>query len=276
MITNWDTAYANMDHVKDGPSYPPKWMAAAQAYREAMIAKGKARLDLRYGPGERNNADLFLPDETPEGLFVFVHGGYWRAFDKSVWSHLARGCIEAGWAVALPSYTLCPEIRIADITQEISAATTFLAKEVDGPLHLAGHSAGGHLASRMVCTDTTLDEDILARIANVVSISGVHDLRPLMKTQLNKTLRIDRAEAHSESPCLLEPLETTRLTAWVGGGELPEFVRQNDLLANVWTGLSATTRSVHDGTHNHFTVVEGLEDRTSPLVAAILGSDGWL
>jgi arylformamidase len=34
--------------------------------------------------------DLFLPEGTPAGLAVFVHGGYWKAFDRSVWSHLAR------------------------------------------------------------------------------------------------------------------------------------------------------------------------------------------
>ena len=273
MITDWDAAYANMDHVRDGPSYPPKWMAAAASYRDTMTAKDKARLDLRYGPAERNTADLFLPDGEPKGIVIFVHGGYWRAFDKSVWSHAAQGCVEAGWAVALPSYTLCPDIRIAAITQEVSAAVAMLAREIDGPIQLSGHSAGGHLVSRMVCTDTTLDEDILARIANVVSISGVHDLRPLMNTQLNETLQIDRTEAHAESPCLLEPVENTALTAWVGGGELPEFKRQNDLLANVWTGLGARTRSIHDGGHNHFTVVEGLGDKGSPLVAAITGSE---
>src|SRR3546814_5563195 len=55
---------------------------------------------------------------SPAGLAVFVHGGYWMAFDKSSWSHLAAGAVARGWAVALPSYTLCPEARISDRSEE--------------------------------------------------------------------------------------------------------------------------------------------------------------
>ena len=36
---------------------------------------------------------LFLPEVMAVGLMVFVHGGYWRAFDKSDWSHLAAGAL---------------------------------------------------------------------------------------------------------------------------------------------------------------------------------------
>ncbi|MFN0262887.1 alpha/beta hydrolase [Tepidamorphus sp. 3E244] len=275
MITDWDAAYSNFDHVADAQSYPPKWMAKAEAYREEMESKDRFRADIRYGDGARHVADLFLPEGDPKGLVVFVHGGYWRAFDKSVFSHLAQGCIDAGWAVGIPSYTLCPLARVADITGEIGASIVALADEVEGPINLTGHSAGGHLVSRMVCTDAPLPFEVQDRIERIVSISGVHDLRPLMRTELNRTLHIDPKEADAESPCLLVPLETTPVTCWVGAAELPEFVRQNDLLANVWTGLGAHTRAIHAAGHHHFSVVDDLQKVDSQLVAAITGSDGW-
>ena len=265
MITDWDAAYANMDHVKEGPSYPPKWMAAAALYREAMSAKGKARLDLRYGPGERNLADLFLPDGDPLGLVVFVHGGYWRAFDKSVWSHVAQGCVDAGWAVALPSYTLCPDIRIAGIAQEISAAISFLAGEIGGPIHLSGHSAGGHLVARMACADSPLN--LGDRLAGVVSISGLHDLEPLARTAMNATLRLDKEEVAAESPALLAPRPGLPVGAWVGGGERPEFIRQAGLLASAWPGTVLTI----EGDYHHFNIIDALRAPHSPLMNAVLG-----
>ena len=119
---------------------------------------------------------------TPRGLVVFVHGGYWMALDKSFWSHLAAGSVANGYAVAMPSYTLCPEVRIADIVKEIGAAIGAAAAMVEGPDHADGHSAGGHLVSRMIAEASPLAPELLDRIRNVVSISGVHDLRPLMRT----------------------------------------------------------------------------------------------
>jgi hypothetical protein len=137
---------------------------------------------------------------------------------------------------------------------------------------LSGHSAGGHLASRMVSATSPLPEIVRHRIRNVVSISGVHDLRPLMKTSMNVTLRIDEAEALAESPALLRPMANARITCWVGGSERQEFLRQNALLANVWTGLGAKTAEVVEPDRHHFSIIDGLTDPGHHLTQTLLGS----
>jgi len=275
MITDWDEAYSNVGHVPDAMAYPPRWRAAAQAYRDEMRAAGRLEADLAYGPAPRQRLDIFHPKGTPQGLAVFMHGGYWLRFDKSVWSHLAAGAVAVGWAVCLPSHRLAPEVRVGQISFDAGRAISFAAARVAGPVRLAGHSAGGHLAARMVTIGSPLGAALRGRIAHVLSISGVHDLRPLLRTEMNTTIGLDAAEARSESPALLEPLDGCRLTAWVGASELPEFIRQADLLANIWTGCGAATRVVHDPGRHHFSVIEALTEADAPLTAAFTGGDGW-
>ncbi|MEO1612352.1 MAG: alpha/beta hydrolase, partial [Pseudomonadota bacterium] len=189
----------------------------------------------------------------------------------SYWSHLAAGPLARGWAVALPSYTLAPAARISEITREIGAAIEVAAARVEGPIRLTGHSAGGHLASRMVCEDAPLAPEVAARVERVVSISGLHDLRPLLKTEMNADFRLDQAEAAAESPALLAPRPGARVTCWVGADERPEFVRQNALLANVWSGLGADMDAHEAPGEHHFNVIDGLADPNAPLCKALCG-----
>ncbi len=266
---DWDDAYANMAHIPDGESFPPRWRREAAAFRTEFGSR--ARLDIPYGQAAAERLDLFLPEGTPLGLAVFVHGGYWQRFGRSDWSHLAAGGVGRGWAVAVPGYTLCPGIKISGITRQIAAAVSHASGLIDGPIRLAGHSAGGHLVSRMLCTDAPLAEDVTTRVEHTVSISGVHDLRPLRRTRLNDALGLDMVEARAESPALAMPREGVRITCWVGADELPEFVRQNALLANIWTGLGARTTGVEEQGRHHFDVIGGLSDPESPLMHALLG-----
>lgn len=267
-MRDWDDAYANSAHIAGAATFPPLWAERAAAYRAALTA---FRPDIAYGPGERQRLDLILPDGTPKGLVVFVHGGYWMRFDKSFWTDLAEGARHHGWAVALPSYTLAPAARISDITAEVAAAIATAAAQVSGPIRLAGHSAGGHLVTRMLCDDSRLDPSIGDRIAATLSISGLHDLRPLLKTAMNATLGMTIEEATLESAALHLPRGTSPVTAWVGGDERPEFIRQAELMANVWTGFDVSTRLVVEPGHNHFTVVDGLRDPSSQIVASLIG-----
>ncbi|WP_137129577.1 alpha/beta hydrolase [Rhizobium sp. FY34] len=269
-ITDWDDAYTNGANIPRGETWPAVWVEPAKAYRDRLLAEGRARLDFAYGEGERHRFDLFLPEGTPKGLVVFVHGGYWQALDKSYWSHLAAGSVESGYAVAMPSYTLCPEARIGDIVREIAAAIADAAGDIDGPIHLTGHSAGGHLVTRMVAENSPLPAQIRARVKTVVSISGVHDLRPLVATGLNTKLRLSAEEAAAESPVLMRPGEDTRLFCWVGGNERAEFIRQNALMASMWLGLGAETGAYVEPDRHHFNVIDGLADPRHPLTLTLL------
>ena len=264
-ITDWDDAYANGAYIEGAAEYPPRWAAAAAAYR----ARVRADLDVAYEEHPRQVMDVFWPDETPKGVAVFVHGGYWLKFDKSYWSHLAEGARAAGWLTALPSYVLSPEARISEITAMIGQAIEALAARQPGPIRLSGHSAGGHLVSRMACADGPLSADTAGRLAGVLSISGLHDLRPLRNTAMNNDWRMDEAEAEAESAALTAPLKAPNVTAWVGAEERPEFIRQTELLADAWRGACTIETVIEPGRH-HFDVIDGLASPDAPITRAFI------
>ena len=269
-IRDWDDAYENGRHIPDGASWPDRWVSTAEAFREHAKARGRARLGVAYGDGARHRYDLFLPGGAPRGLLVFLHGGYWMALDRSYWSHLAGGASARGWACAVPSYDLCPDVAIAEIAAQAGRAIDHAAGMVSGPIVLAGHSAGGHLVTSMAAEDTPLSGAAQARLAHVVSISGLHDLRPMLRTARNATLGLDAASAAAASPALKRPLSGVPVTAWVGSAERAEFLRQSALIANVWQGLGAATRVVVEPDRHHFSVIDGLADPVSPLMRAAL------
>ena len=252
-----DRDYLNGAFIPGSADYPSRWTQAADEFRQAMGRR--ADLDLAYGAAPRQRLDLFLPDGTPKGVVLFVHGGYWHLFSKAHWSHLAAGPLARGYAVAMPGYTLAPVARLADMTAEIARAAWFVGTRVSGPMVVTGHSAGGHLAARMGCADISVP------VARVVPISPLTELGPLMATGMNDTLKIDAEEAATESPARLALRESVSAHVWVGGDERPAFLWHARVLAEEW-GCGWT---VEAGRH-HFDVIEGLADPESALCDTLL------
>lgn len=249
--------YMNSAFIPDGDAFLGRWQAKAAAFRSSLGAR--ARLNLAYGPGARQGFDLFLPETTPRGLMVFVHGGYWLACGREDFSHLAAGALARGWACALPSYTLAPEGRIAAMTAEVARAVLAASAVVPGPVVVTGHSAGGHLSARMACADQSLP------LARVVPISPLADLAPLMQTDMNAVLSIDEAETRTESPARHSLRAGVKAHVWVGGQERPAFLWQARTLSEAWS----CPWTVDPGRH-HFDVIDALEDPSSPLIETCL------
>ncbi len=255
--------YANADFIPDAGTFPPRWRAEAAALRESL--GDRAQSGIAYGPGARQVLDLFLPEGTPRGLLVFIHGGYWLDFAPPDWSGFALGGLARGWAVAMPGYTLAPEARISAMTREVEAAITAAAARVpEGPLVVTGHSAGGQLSARMACTDLT--PEWAGRLARVVPISPLADLRPLMQTAMNERLKLNMAEAEAESPALLTPRPGAGVTVWVGAQERPAFLWQARRLSEAWDCPWHPAPGKH-----HFDVIEPLRDPGSGLMETLLG-----
>ena len=260
----YDDAFANGKYIEGAEAYPPLWADKAAQFRDKLGTR--ARLSLPYGERERHWFDLFLPEDEAKGLMIFIHGGYWRAFGPRDFSHLAAGAIARGWACAMPAYTLAPGARIGDITAEIVTSLPAMTAEVAGPVVVTGHSAGGHLAARLVCRDIALPDEIAARLTRSVPISPLTDLRPLIETAMNDDFRLDRAGAMAESPALLSRRSGVPVHVWVGGAERPAFLDQARRLGNAW----ACPVTVDAGRH-HFDVIEGLEAPDTQLMAALIG-----
>lgn len=265
---DWEDAFQNTSYIPDGEGYPKAWTRRAASYRDTVAGE----IDIAYGEGPRERLDLFRPAGGAKGLAVFIHGGFWLKLDKSFWSDLAAGPMAHGWAVALPSYPLAPKAGIPDITRSIGRAIEAAAGMVEGPVRLAGHSAGGHLASRMVSGTSPLGAATAGRVERLVSISGVHDLRPLLLHSMNGELGLTPETAEAESPALLAPRPGVAATAWVGARERPEFVRQSALLAEAWSRRGSEARLVAEPGRHHFDVIDGLRDPGHPLTEAFAGA----
>jgi acetyl esterase/lipase len=256
-MTDLSRDYMNSAFIPDGDSFYRRWQGQAAAFRDQMAKR--STLNIPYGPGARQAFNLFRPESMARGLMVFVHGGYWLACGREDYSHLAAGALARGWACALPSYTLAPNARIAAMTDEIAGAVRAASAMVAGPVVVTGHSAGGHLAARMGCSDLAVP------VARVVPISPLADLAPLMQTDMNATLAIDPAEADRESPARLALRTGVQAHVWVGGQERPAFLWQARTLSEAWN----CPWTVEAGRH-HFDVIDGLTDPNSALMTACL------
>ncbi len=258
-----DDAYANAAYIKGADEYPPRWKKAAAAFRKKLGFR--AQKGISYGPTDREVYDFLEPEGVSRGTVVFVHGGYWKAFAPSDWSHLAAGALARGYAVAMIGYDLCPNVRISQITGQVARALLEIAKRTQGQISLAGHSAGGQLVARM--TDPLiLPGDVRERIANIVAISPVADLMPLLQTSMNEILQLDEAEATVESPVNMTPPHGVNVTIWVGADERPAFLEQAEQFSRVW----GARQTVVEGRH-HFDIIDLLEDPDGDMVKALLG-----
>ncbi len=259
---NLDDEYNNRALVPDHPRIIAGWHADASVYR----ARARSELNIVYGARPRTVLDVFHP-ERDQGLplVVFFHGGYWKAFDKSVFSHMAAGANAHGLSVAVPSYSLCPEVTIPDIIAELRQCCLFLGRQFGRRLLVAGHSAGGHLAACMAATDWAAFGARPDLVQAGLSLSGIFDLRPLMATPHNDDLKLNATDAMTASPLFWPVPRALSFDSWVGGDESFEFLRQARSLAAAWTGLGWVAPYAVVPGENHFSVAKVFTDPASPV-----------
>ncbi len=257
-----DDAYENAAHIEGADAYPAQWEEDAAAFRKKLGFR--AQIGVKYGDSPRQVFDFFEPEGVSRGTVMFVHGGYWKRFDGSMWSHLAAGALAKGWAVAMPTYDLCPDVTIPQIASQVAAALVKVAGRTQGTIALAGHSAGGHLVARIM-DPLLLGGEVRDRISQIVSISPVGDLEPLMQTSMNEVLGIDAATAQSDSPVNMSPPHGVAVSVWVGENERPAFLEQAEAMARAW----GAKQTIVEGKH-HFDIIEALADPDSDMIAALL------
>src|SRR4029079_12821005 len=131
---------------------------------------------------ERNRIDFLKAGDNAPTL-LFIHGGYWQARAKYVFTIVPEGPLAHGINVALIGYTLAPEATLDEIVAEIHAGIDFLT----GQLPVLGAAAEGIVGARWAAgghlTSMALSHP---KVRAGMAISGIYDLEPIRHSYLNE------------------------------------------------------------------------------------------
>ena len=245
MTIDYEKEYNNRARVPEHQQIFDGWARDAAAYR---AARPKAELGISYGPSPRQILDIFPADDADAPLALFIHGGWWMSLHPSSFSHMAAGPNARGVTVAVAGYDLCPDVTIAQITDQIRNACLLLWRKYRKRFAVYGHSAGGHLTA------------IALEVPGVhagIAISGLYDLEPIQLCYLNEALRMNPEEARRCSPMHRTP-GTAPCAVAVGAAELPELVRQSREYAAFLRAKGIDATSLETPGDEHFSVLDHL------------------
>lgn len=265
----FDQAYNNRALVPDFHQYLERWTASSQAVRDSQ----PCLTDLRYGSGPQETLDIFTTAHAKAPVVVFLHGGYWRALDKSDHSFVAPALTEQGVCVVVPNYALCPAVTIPQIVMQMVKALAWVWRYIStwggdpNRIHLAGHSAGGHLTAMLLgCDWRAYAADLPPDLVKAsVSVSGLYELDSIrMSPLLQQDLRLDDKQVLACSPAWMVPPINSQLYSVVGGLESEAFLSHNQLIQNAWGRQCVPLAQVIPGLH-HFSIMDAFAQRGHPL-----------
>ena len=229
--------------------------------------------DIAYGASADERLDLFpVPGRRDAPLFVFVHGGYWRALAKEDSVFMARSFTARGIAVASVNYGLAPQTALADIVAQCQRALGWLYANagvhgVDGNrMVLGGSSAGGHLAAMMLAPASLQAHGVpLAAVRGAIPVSGLFDLEPVQATTPNNWLHLSVQQARDLSPLQHLPDPSVRLCVAVAEQDTDEFKRQSWLYAQACAAQGNPVSTLEVAGRNHFDILFDWMDENSQL-----------
>jgi arylformamidase len=261
-----DRAYNNSAAVPESGAMFRAWLLRSEKVR----GDHPEHLNLAYGPRPRDRIDYFSAGRgTP--VLVFIHGGFWQMRSKDDFAFLAESFLDSGVSVAMVGYPLGPEATMDDIVADSHAAIRYLSSELPKlggdpeRVVVSGWSSGGHLATMV------LDEPLLR---GGVSISGIYELEPLLKSYVNDKLHMDPAMAQRNSPILHLPGSSKQLDLFAGTAELPEMRRQTADYASARraAGLPMQYAEIPDA--NHYTVLHSMMNGDGAIHRSIMAMLG--
>jgi arylformamidase len=250
-----------------GRSIDPGPFIAEYAARSALARRELPWRAFPYGTNDSERLHFFPATTAGAPLLVFVHGGYWQELTEADSSFAAADTLKQGCAFAAMGYGLAPTYRLDEITAMVRKGVRWLydnAAELGIDAHrivLVGHSAGAQLAAM------SLD---VAPVRAAVLLSGLYDLKPLLRTSIGPAIRLTADEAERNSPVTTLRHGMPPLLAAYGADETAGFAVQQELLvaAANEAGVPVDTVVVHR--RNHFDLPLGLADPADPLGQRVL------
>lgn len=261
--------------VPDVEPFIARYAAESARMRVSLPCK----LGIPYGPSEPERLDIFPASSSDAPVFVFLHGGYWRALDSANSCFMAECFTKAGACVVAVNYALAPTVRLTEIVRQCQAALMWVHQNIvdygGNPwrIHVAGSSAGGHLAAMML-PHGWQRADGSGFITGATLLSGLYDLEPVRLGHPNEWLKLDEAEVHALSPIRYLPWQPLPIVVSYAPSETDEFKRQSESYMALAKARGCPVCFVPMPGTNHFDIVFGLADPANPLAQVVMETMG--
>ena len=255
-------------------------LAASAAASAETRARLDCVLDVRYGPGEKETLDIFPAAGSGAGrgapVHLFIHGGYWRAMDKSDYSFIADAFQPAGATTVVINYDLCPTVTLDTIVEQSNRSIAWtwrnIAQYGGDPerLYVSGNSAGGHLTAMALAHDWEAEGLPADIIKGAAPITGVMDCEPVLDITVNEEVRLEPEAARRLSPLRNPPRRALPLLVAVGGAEPRLWIEMSEDYAALCRKHGIDCEYMEMPDHDHFDISRAVGDPESPLARAML------
>lgn len=232
------------------------WAAAAERRRGELPGP----FDVAYGSHPKARLDVHVRRDAPKAtLVVFIHGGYWRALDKSDCDHCIASLYSQGFHVVSINYPLCPEVSVTEINSGLVDALRLIVKQMPAwgimrqTFFLMGHSVGAHavvwLASK---------REFVPKIAGVIPVTGIYEVAVVRSISVQNDVRLTESEATQFDLCENLPERGLPYFVTVGDMEPPGWIEQSRELTKLLKlqGDDASLGLVENA--DHFSIMERL------------------
>ena len=255
-------------------------LAASAAAAAETRARLDCKLDVRYGPGENETLDIFPAPGSGSGpgapVQLFIHGGYWRAMDKSDYSFIADVFQPAGATTVVINYDLCPTVTLDTIVEQSNRSIAWTWRNIadyggdPDRLYVSGNSAGGHLTAMALAHDWEAEGLPADIIKGAVPITGVMDCEPVLDITVNEEVRLEPEAARRLSPLRHPPRRALPLLVAVGGAEPRLWIGMSEDYAALCRAHGIECEYMEMPGQDHFDISRAVGDPKSPLAHAML------
>ena len=242
------------------------------AFSEEARQSLECLLDLSYGDHPDEVIDIF-PAGAKAPVFLYFHGGYWRANSQKQAAAMAPNFVKQGIAVVPVNYSLAPSASLDEITRQSRAAVAWVWKhgaERFGAdpdrIFVGGTSAGGHITGMVLAGGWHDEFEIPADcVKGALALNGLYDLEPVRLSEPNEWAQLDEAAARRNSPIHHLPDQGCPLIVSFGGSETSEFKRQSNIYATAWRDRGWPCSEFEVAQCNHFNIPQQLRDPATRL-----------
>jgi len=263
----------NLDQVRR------RWVSNSDLVR-ARIGEPQR---IAYGAAEIEKLDVYRTRVANAPIFIFIHGGAWRAGSARAYGAIAETFVNAGAHYVVPDFSWVQDTSgdLMPIADQVRRAVAYVyrnAESIGGDrnrIFVAGQSSGGHLAGVVLTTDWEKDFQLPATmIKGGMCISGMYDLAPVRLSARSSYVKFtDETVEALSSQRHLDKLHASLIVAY-GTYETPEFQRQNREFAAAVKNAGKPVQLIVAENYSHLELPETLQNPYGILGLAALEQMG--